>query len=279
MGLKKIIRKMAKLVLESSPEKNVQVKIDQIQYGKILNDYTIVVTGGSSGIGLSMAKKFVSEGAKVIISGRNENKLKKAIGDIGTGAQYVVNDVSNIKDVNHFLDECEKKLGRKIDCLVNNAGISLHEGNYKNVSEANFDLEFDTNLKGSYFLSQAFLERKNDSDHNQLLFISSETGSQVYDTPYGLTKAAINSLTGALSRREYQNGMRVNAIAPGVTVSNMTSDYVTSEDNLYMNNSADRVFLPEEVAEVACFLLSRASKCISGEVIHCNAGNHLKTFW
>lgn len=280
VNLKKMIRKMAKLILESTPEKTVNVSVGQINHGRILSNYTIVITGGGSGIGFSMAKKFVSEGAKVIISGRKEEKLKAAIKEIGNGVGYVVSDVSDVSKCGLFLDECEKKLGRKIDCLVSNAGISLHEGIYKNVSIEGFDKQFDINLKGSYFLAKEFLTRKGLSGkHNQILFISSETGDQAYDIPYGMTKAALNSLTKALSRREYKNGIRINAIAPGVTISNMTESYAPGRENLYMNNAADRAFLPEEIAEVACFLLSDASKCISGEIIHCNAGNHLNPFW
>ena len=94
-----------------------------------------------------------------------------------------------------------------------------------------------------------------------------------------MTNAALNSMVGAFSRRVYQQGIRVNAIAPGVTLTEMTRDYAESSDgNLYRNCASGRTFLPEEVAEVACFLLSDASKCISGEVLHCNAGNHLKAF-
>ena len=100
------------------------------------------------------------------------------------------------------------------------------------------------------------------------------------DIPYGMTKAALNSMVGALSRRVYKEGIRVNAIAPGVTLSEMTASYAKSEDgNLYRKNAANRVFVPEEVAEVAAFILSDASVCISGEVIHTNAGNHYRVFW
>ena len=94
------------------------------------------------------------------------------------------------------------------------------------------------------------------------------------DLPYGLTKASINSLVQALSYKYYKSGIRVNGIAPGVTVSNMTG--LNKDGDLYNNNPSNRYFLPEEIAEVATFLLSDYSKCISGEIIHCNAGNHIK---
>ena len=173
--------------------------------------------------------------------------------------------------------------GGTIDILVSNAGISLHEGNFKNVTEESFDMTFNTNLKSNYFLCKTFLEMKLlEKDPNaNLLIISSETGDQCFDIPYGLTKAALNSLTGALARRVYKYGIRVNAIAPGVTSTDMTSSYTNVKDgNMYSEGCAsERIFLPEEIAEVACFLISDASNCISGEIIHCNAGNHLKTSW
>lgn len=281
MSVKSFIRRAAKFVLESQPEFETTVKIDQVNYGGILKDYNIVITGGSGGIGYAMAEKFIHEGAKVIISGRTEKKLKSAIDKLGVNSSYIVSDVSDVKKSNQFLDKCEKEFGNDIDCLVSNAGVSFHEGNIKNVSVSGFDEQFNINLRGAYFLAKSFIERKENrvNSNSQLLFITSETGDQVYDIPYGMTKASLNSLIGALSRRVYKKGIRVNGIAPGVTLSDMTKSYADLGKNKFMNNAAGRILLPEEIAEVACFLLSGASQCISGEIIHCNAGNHLKTFW
>lgn len=280
--MKKFLRKLAKFILDSSSDKRVEVNIAQINYGKILSKRNIVITGGGSGLGFEMAKKFVSEGANVVISGRNEKKLKEATENIDNNVKYIVSDVTNINGHNTFLEECEKLLGGKIDTLVCNAGISLHENYFTNVTEESFDKQFNTNFKATYFLSKYFLEYtlKSKNKNNNLLIISSETGNQCYDTPYGLTKSALNSMIGAMSRRVYKDGIRVNGIAPGVTLSNMTKDYAdNSNGNLYRKCASDRIFLPEEVAEVATFLVSDASKCISGEIIHCNAGNHLRVFW
>lgn len=282
MGYKQYIRKIAKFILASQPETFTKVDISQINYGGILTGNNIVITGGGRGLGYAMAEKFIKEGAKVVISGRNESILRNAKIKLGDNCQYVVFDVSKIEKSVEFLVECKDKLGGNISCLVSNAGISLHENNFKNVTIKGFDDQFNINFRAGYFLSKAFLELKlqEKSPEGQLLIISSETGNQCYDIPYGMTKAALNSLVGALSRRVYKSGIRVNAIAPGVTLSDMTKDYADSSDgNLSRNCASGRIFLPEEVAEVACFLLSNASKCISGEVIHCNAGNHLNPFW
>ena len=227
-----------------------------------------------------MVKKFLSEGADVLISGRNENKLKEAVAKVGSDKlKYIPFDVSEADKVTDYLTECAKILGG-IDCLVSNAGVSYHEGSFENVSLQGFDKQFNINYRGNYFLCKAFLEMKQKEekvDGASLLVLSSETADMCYDLPYGMTKAGLNSMVQAFSRRVYRKGIRVNAIAPGVTKSEMKKDFAEASDgNYYMNNAAGRIFLPEEVAEVACFLLSDASKCISGEIIHTNAGNHLK---
>ena len=278
MGYKKLLRKVANFILTEQPKAQVTVKIGALTSGKTLEGKTIIVTGGGHGIGYAMAKKFASEGAKVLVSGRNESKLKEACVTI-PNSEYLVYDISDVEKAASFLESCKEKL-ETVDCLVNNAGISLHEGSYENVTVEGFDKQFNINYRGTYFLSKAFLEMKTKESNvegAQLLVISSETADLCYDIPYGMTKAGLNSMVRAFSRRVCQKGIRVNAIAPGLTLSEMTQDYGKSADgDLSMNNTAGRIFLPEEVAEVACFLLSDASKCISGEIIHTNAGHHLK---
>lgn len=284
MGVKRIIRRIAKFILVSQPKSNIQVNIGQIHCGRILLDKNVVITGGSSGIGLAMARKFISEGATVLITGRNEKKLIAAVNQLDHDkCRYIIADVCDVEHVSEFLQQAKDQLGGRIDCLVSNAGVSLHENHYENVTIEGFDKQFNTKFRAGYFLGKAFLEmktREKDVSGAQLLYISSETGDQVYDIPYGMTNAAINSLVGAFSRRVYKQGIRVNAIAPGVTLTDMTKDYAEASDgNMYRDCASERIFMPEEIAEVACFMLSDASKCISGEIIHCNAGNHLKTFW
>lgn len=282
MNIKRLIRRIAKFIVFEQPKEKVTVQIAQINYGGILKGRNIVITGGGSGIGLTMAKKFASEGANVIISGRNEEKLKNAVPTIGKNAKYIKFDVTDVGKDGNFLEQCKTQFNGSIDVLVSNAGLSLHENVFTNVTVEGFDKQFNTNMRGNYFLCKAFLEMKlaEKAENASLLVTTSETGDQAYDIPYGMTKAALNSMVRALSRRVYKSGIRVNAIAPGVTLSDMTSSYASAEDgNLYRDCASGRTFLPEEVAEVACFLISDASKCISGEIIHTNAGNTLNPFW
>lgn len=223
-----------------------------------------------------MAKRFISEGAEVVITGRTEETLKKAAEELR--CQYLVHDSGNIYEVDKVLEKTCELLHGEITSLVCNAGISLHEDGILCVSEEQFDMQFDTNVKGPYFLAKAYIASLNLDQYKQrnILFISSETADQAIDRPYGLTKASINKLAQGLAHRYGQSGLRANVIAPGVTITDMTSSYANvSNGNLAAANIPGRYYLPEEIAEVACFLLSDASLCINGEIIHCNGCNHM----
>lgn len=277
MGFYSILRRIGLSLLHAGPKTITNIHIAHINYGEILSGKAIVVTGGSKGIGKAMAKRFIEEGADVLITGRDESVLETTSKELN--CRKLVHDVSKVGSMDSFIASCVDQFKKIPDCLVCNAGVSLHEKSILSVSEEGYDKQFDTNLKGAYFFAQAYLKyfQNHGGKCGQVLFISSETGDMVYDIPYGLSKAAINSLVGGLSKRFYKKGIRVNAIAPGLTVSNMTTQDMS---NLTQEGQASgRMFIPEEIAEVACFLLSDASKCISGEVIHCNSGNHLKTNW
>ena len=279
MGIGAYIKRGIRYIIKGQPQINITTEIVQKTPNEIFKNKNILITGGGDGLGFYIAKKCVEEGAKVLIVGRKEEKLKAAVEKLGEKASYMQFDVQKVEEMKTFIDEAYKKLG-VIDCLVNNAGISLHEKEMKKVEIEGFDSQFNTNLRGSYFLAQAYLKKLEEEkqENGNIIFISSERGAQCDDIPYGLTKVAINSLTEGLSRRYYKSGVRVNAVAPGITASNMTK--INKDENLYCEyNASERFFVPEEVAEVVAFLISDVSKCISGEVIYCDAGNHLNPWF
>ena len=279
MGMKLYLKRAVKYIIKDHKPTIVKSEIVEKAPSELFQGKTILVTGGGSGLGYYIAKKLSSEGAKVIITGRNEENLKNAVKELGNNIVYLKYDVKKVSKADDFIEKVYKLYG-KIDCLINNAGISLHEGNIMNVSEEGFQEQFDTNLKGGYFLAQSYVKKFNEQKQKEgnIIFISSERGSQCDDIPYGLTKVALNSLIEGLSRRLYKQGIRVNGVAPGVTASNMTK--VKKDGNLYSErNASGRFFVPEEVAEVVSFMVSDCSKCISGEIIHCNAGNHLNPWF
>ena len=275
MGIKRAFKK----VIYALKPSYVKVTVSTIQSGSTLNGKKIVITGGSRGIGRAMAEKFIAEGATVLITGRNSENLDRAVKSINSprlmGSIY---DVDDIEGIPSFIDSCFRELGT-IDVLVSNAGISLHEGSIFNVTSDGFDKTIITNLKSHYFMAKEFLRNKVErSEEGVLLFVTSKDGSVCNETPYGLTKAGMNSLVGGLSSAYYKRGLRINAVAPGVTLTDMTSFYSKKMfGNMYEANQAGRNFLPEEVAEVACFMISDASKCISGQIIFTDGGDHIKS--
>lgn len=279
MSVKDYIKRAYKYIIKNEQPKVVKVEVTTKEASDMLKDKVVLITGGGSGLGYYIAKKFVLEGAKVIITGRNEEKLKSAIDSLGENATYYTLDVQNVLAGKELINELYKQY-KQIDCLINNAGISLHEAHFLNVSEEGFDNQFATNLKGSYFLSQNYIKKIKETkqEAGQIIFITSERGDQCDDIPYGLTKVAVNSLIEGLSRRYYTEGIRVNGVAPGVTASDMTN--IKKDDNLYCNyNASERYFVPEEVAEAVAFLASDNAKSISGEILHCDAGNHLNPWF
>ncbi len=253
----------------------IKAEIKYLSPNKRLENKRILITGGSRGLGYAMAKKFVSEGADVLITGRNVERLKQVSEEIG--CKYILFDSTDFDNIDSFISEASSLLGQ-IDVLVNNAGISLHEGSIRSVTRESYDAQFDTNLKSVYFLSQKFLElyEGNQQKNGSILFLSSERGLYVDDIPYGLIKASINSLTKGLSFLLRKSDIRINAVAPGITATDMTG---TTSDNLYSGRYATgRYYLPEEVAEVACFLISDAAKCISGQIIGCDNGYNANSY-
>src|SRR5690606_1147839 len=165
------------------------------------------------------------EGATVLITGRNGKTLQEAAEKLGENCKFIEYDIRDVSNNQRFLAEAVNLLGgTKIDSLVSNAGVSFHEGNYSKVTVADWDAQMDTNLKGAYFLIQAFVEQlhQHEDTSGNILIVSSERGLYCDDIPYGLTKAALNSFTRGLARRLISKGIRVNAIAPGVTASEMT---------------------------------------------------------
>lgn len=276
MNIKGIIKRAILYIVKGVPIYHTTAQISYLSASKKLKGKRIIVTGGGRGLGYAMAKKFVEEGASVLILGRNEQTLKESSQKIG--CQYEVLDVSDVTSHVQFLNKAEKMLGG-LDCLVNNAGISMHEMDYSAVTQESFDTQINTNLKGPFFLTQQFVRRIKELQHSaSVLFISSETGETADERPYGWTKAATNSMVKGLAYRLASNGIRVNAVAPGVTASDMTG--LKEDGNLYASNSpSGRIYLPEEVAEVASFLLSDVSGCISGQVITCNNGKTINARW
>lgn len=272
---KSILKKFLSFLLHGK-QRPVYAKIVCLDSSKKLEGKKVVVTGGGRGLGASMAEKFVKEGASVLIAGRNESVLKATADKIG--CRYLTLDVSDVSSFDSFIEKSEELLGG-ITSLVNNAGISLHEKTFFDVTPETFDSQINTNMKGSFFLTQKVIRLwKEKNLKGDVLFISSETGDMMDFRPYGFTKVAVNSMVQGLAYLFAKDQIRINAVAPGVTKSDMTGQRI--DGNLYhKKNMLGRVYLPDEVAETACFLLSDAAGCISGQIITCNNAKSVNARW
>lgn len=274
--LGRIRRKLSSIINGSSRPLYITAEIKQTAPHGQLAGKRILITGGTKGLGLSMAKRFLSEGASVIITGRSESSTKAVADQIG--CNYIVLDLQNINAIEQTLIDAVEKFG-PIDALVNNAGVSMHEPTFFDVTHESFEKQFLTNLEGPFFLTQAFVKLlKSDNMGGNILFVSSETGFTADIRPYGLTKASLNSLVQGLANLLVKDNIRVNAIAPGVVATEMTG-FDPSSNLRYQHNSIGRLYLPEEMAELAAFLLSDVSYCVSGQIIGCNNARTINTRW
>ena len=250
--------------------------ISYLQPNHQLSGKKIIITGGGRGLGFSMARKFVAEGAKVLIAGRSEKTLKVSAEELG--CKYLSLDVTKPEAFREFFDKASTLLDG-VNCLVNNAGISLHEASFFDVTPETFNAQVDTNLKGCFFLTQEFIKKcRENKEGLNVLFVSSETGDTMDFRPYGFTKAAVNSMVQGLAYLFRKDQIRINAVAPGITASDMTG--VKADGNIDAGEyAAGRYYLPEEVAETACFLLSDASGCVSGQIMTCNNAQTINARW
>lgn len=249
------------------------VNIGELKPGKILENRVIMITGATRGIGYAIAEKCISQGAKVIITGRSEDSLKKCKEKLGVNCECILLDICDIKLFEQALEAADSFFGT-IDSLVNNAGVSLHEGNFMNVNEETWDTQLNTNLKGPFFLTQAWIryyERKG-LKSGKIIMMASDTSGMGSSIPYGISKAGITSFTRGLAKHVIKKGIRINAIAPGTTKTEMTEDF-TKGEIVRETTEGKRVIFPEEISEVCLFLLSDASACMSGNIFGCTEAN------
>lgn len=274
MTMKQRLYRLWQWIYKGIPVMKINAHITTTDAAQRLKGKKILVTGGSKGIGLQIAERYVQEGAAVVIVGRNEETLIQASNKIG--CQYIQYDLTDTANLSSLINQAAELLGG-LDGLVNNAGICNIDHGFLNVTEESYDQQFLLNVKSPFFLTQAFLKHCTDNfvESAGVVFVTSERGMYPDDAPYGMTKAAIGNIIAGIARQFATKGIHCNAIAPGVTAD--INNHPEIQDNAYLKGAVGkRYILPQELAEVAVFLMSDASRCISGEIIPCNQANHYK---
>lgn len=236
-----------------------------------------VVTGGSAGMGLATAKLFVEEGARVIITGRDQAALDAAVRNIGRDVEAFRSDISRVEDLEALRVHIGKRYGR-VDVVFANAGTAK-PAPFEEVTEDDFDLGVDTNLKGSFFTVQKLVPLM--SAGGAVVLNTSIQGSKGWPgfTVYAATKAAIRSLARTLTAELAPKGIRVNAVAPGLIDTDLIRKVGLSEETIEQINAQAHAQIPlarsgsaEEVARAVLFLASNDAAYVSGVELTVDGG-------
>src|SRR5712675_543867 len=221
-----------------------------------------VITGGTTGIGFAIAKRFVDEGAFVFITGRRQNELDEAVKDLGNNVVGVRGDVSKLQDLDSLYGTVKAK--GKIDDLVANAGIGEF-ASLASLTEEHFDKLFDLNVKGTLFTVQKALPLVNDGGSIILVgSVASVKGTASFGT-YGATKAAVRNLVRTWTMELKDRRIRSNVLSPG-PIKTPLVDLQPPETIARMLTTIPmgRMGEPDEVAKAAVFLASHDSSFVTG---------------
>src|SRR2546425_1962152 len=236
-----------------------------------------LVTGGSSGIGLATAKRFVNEGAYVFITGRREAELARAVKEIGRNVTAVQGDVSNLDDLDRLFAQIKREKGR-LDVAFANAGVARYAP-LGTISEEFYDSIFDINVRGVLFTVQKALPLL--PDGATIILNASVVGSKGLsaNSVYSATKAALRSFARTWTTDLKDRHIRVNAVSPGPIDTPGLNDLVASagaaEDRLEALSAGvplGRLGKPDEIAKAVVFLASDDSSYVTGAELFVDGG-------
>ena len=239
----------------------------------MLDGKVAVVTGGTRGIGFATVKKFLENKAKVILLGSRKESVDKAINKLKTiNEDYEIDGawpcLSNLSSVEETFREIVKKHG-KIDILVNNAGMSAMDKIY-DYKEEDFKKIMDLNVNAVFNCSHAVVSYMKENGGGVILNTSSMVS--IYGQPsgcgYPASKFAVNGLTKSLARELGKDNIRVNAVAPGVTLTDMMKDVPDSViEPIIKGIPLGRIGTPEDIANAFLFLASDMASYITGVIL------------
>ncbi len=245
----------------------------------MFSNKTIVVTGGSSGIGKKITDEILAAKGRVFVLSKNEKKIislnKKYISNKKfLGIQCDVSDENDVKDAFNFIN----KKTNHIYGLVNNAGINPSRNDILNTSLVDWEDTINTNLKGAFLCSKQAIKSMKKNSQGSIVNISSVAAFGMQKrVAYSSSKAGMIGFTKSLARDHASNNIRVNCICPGYVPTNLVKSYLTNlsakeKKDLFDRHPMGKLGSPEDIAFAASFLLSNKAKWITGVALNVDGG-------
>lgn len=244
----------------------------------MLENKVAIITGGTRGIGYEIAHTFLKNKAKVVIFGSKEESVNKAVNKLlEENNSYEVfglyPNLSNEEEINNAFKQVKDRFG-KINILVNNAGLSSSTP-LNNYTEEDYDKIMDLNLKAVFLCSKAIIPYLEEQNGGSIINTSSMVS--IYGQPsgclYPTSKFAVNGLTKSLSRELAPKNIRVNAVAPGITKTDMVAALPKEMiEPLIKTIPLNRIGTPEDIANAFLFLASDMASYVTGEILQVDGG-------
>ncbi|MFO1488624.1 MAG: SDR family oxidoreductase [Verrucomicrobiota bacterium] len=242
-----------------------------------LANETALITGGATGLGLAIAQAFVASGAKVVLAGRREAELQKAVAALGANAVYVCHDVTNHAAAGDLVTSATRLAGTPPSILVNNAGIHLKKPAVDTTPEE-FTNVLNTHVIGAHALTRAVLPGMIERRHGSVLFIASM--ASLFGIPlvvaYSAAKSAHLGMVRTLAAEVSQHGVRVNAIAPGWIETEMSRKAMEGDparkQKILGRTPIGKFGTPADIGWAAVYLSSPAAQFVTGTILPVDGG-------
>ncbi len=237
----------------------------------------VLVTGGSRGIGLALARRLVNEGAQVAICGRKESNLEAAQAQLGGEVLCVAAHVAKADQVDHLFEEIERRFAG-IDVVINNVGMNLPAGPLAETDPALWQKIIDSNLNGTFLVTRRAVQlMKKGTTGGAIVTVSSTAAHKVSAGMgiYGIAKSALEMMTKVLAVELAEAGIRVNAVAPGMVKTEFSKpfwDDPQRHDAIVATIPRGQLAEPDEIVHPVLFLASRGAAHITGQTLVVDGG-------